>query len=164
SGQTGWAMLLAVPPALAAVLARAPAVRLAGVVAALLLLGWARGLSALPALADDPLRSYYGPVAVRGLVAEPAVPAQDWLNLRVRGEAVTSQAGWEPARGLALVRLPRTAPYDHGDALELRGTLTAPPDSPGSGYGAALRRQGVRAAMDYPTVTTWQPDERASAH
>ncbi len=153
-----WAAL-ALPLLAAAALACGAPLRLVALGGALLLLGWARGLGALPALATDPLRSDYGPTAVRGVVAEPATPGETSVSLRLDVAAVERGAGWEPADGLLLVRLPRTAPYDYGDALELRGTLTAPPDTPGSGYGAALRRQGVRGAMDYPMVTAWAGDE-----
>src|SRR5215212_6499533 len=141
-----WA-LLALPLAGAAALARVRPLRLAALAGALLLLGGARGLAALGALDDDPLRAYFGPAALRGVVAEPAAPGEASLSLRLRVASVERDGDWVPASGIVLVRLPRTAAYDYGDGLEVRGRLTPPPDSPGSGYGAALRRQGVRAAL-----------------
>src|SRR3954469_6603802 len=153
-----WA-LLALPLAGAIALARVPPLRLAALAGALLLLGGARGLGALGALDDDPLRAYFGPAALRGVVAEPAAAGEASLSLRLRVAAVERDSDWVPASGIVLVRLPRTAPYDYGDGLELRGRLTPPPDSPGSGYGAALRRQGVRGALDYPTVSAWPGGE-----
>src|SRR5688500_20129967 len=59
-------LLLALPPLLAAAIARAYPIRLLALAAALLLLGWARGLSALPILADNPLQPYYGQVTLHG--------------------------------------------------------------------------------------------------
>ncbi|HZR98512.1 MAG TPA: ComEC/Rec2 family competence protein [Chloroflexota bacterium] len=206
----GWAALGLVALG-AAGLARAWPLRLGALAAALLLLGWARGLAIVPALADDSLAPYYGKVALRGTVAAPAEPADDSVRLRLavtavaRGgageatgpasaESATGPAGgtgqgadgaaasasspaaageadaaggWEPADGIVLLRLPRTAPYDYGDALEARGTLRAPP-SRESGYGAALWRQGVRGAMDYPAVRTLpdagRPQPQAALH
>jgi competence protein ComEC len=161
AGQPLALALLALPLAGAAVLARATPLRLAALAGVLLILGAARGLGALGALDDDPLRPYFGAVALRGVVAEPATPAETSLSLRLRVAAVERDGAWAPASGIVLVRLPRTAPYDYGDGLELRGTLTAPPDSPGSGYAAALRRQGVRGALDYPTASAWLGGERS---
>src|SRR5436190_17322690 len=67
----------------AAGLARAWPLRLLALAAALLILGGARGLAALPALADDPLAAYHGKVALRGTVAAPAEPAEDAIRLRL---------------------------------------------------------------------------------
>jgi competence protein ComEC len=170
----------------AAALARAWPLRLLALAGALLLLGWGRGLAALPALADDPLAAYHGKVALRGTVAAPAEPAENTLRLRLAVDSV-QQAGvappgseadqpaderapedaWQPANGLVLLRLPRTAPYDYGDALEVRGTLRSPPARE-SGYGAMLWRQGVRAAMDFPEaralVDEGRPHPQAALH
>ncbi|MBX5491624.1 MAG: ComEC/Rec2 family competence protein [Chloroflexi bacterium] len=137
---------------LAAVVARAPAARLVALVAAAAVLGWARGLAALPALADDPLQPYHGPVRLRGVVAAPALPGESWTTVRLDATAVWRDGDWLPARGGVLLRLPRTAPYDYGDRLQVEGDLRPAPAPPASGYGEALRRQGVRAALDYPAV------------
>jgi competence protein ComEC len=145
-----WA-LLALPALVGAAVARAYPLRLIALAAALLLLGWARGLSALPALAENPLEPYYGRIALRGTVAEPATPSDTSVTLRLAvASAARGDEPWEPGRGLVLLRLPRTAGYDYGDVLEARGTLRPPPDTAGSSYGATLRRQGVRGVMDYP--------------
>jgi competence protein ComEC len=210
----GWAVLGLL--LLAAVgLAQAWPLRLVALAAALLVLGWARGLAVVPALADDPLAPYYGKVALRGTVAAPAEPTDDTVRLRLAvtaveraragqpasgaakrgaedpasgvsragdgepasganpwngGEApdeVGQEGGWEPADGLVLLRLPRTAPYDYGDALQVRGTLRPPP-ARDSGYGAALWRQGVRGTMDFPQVQALEaagrPQPQAALH
>src|SRR5438128_1417972 len=80
---------------------------------AALLLGGARGLGALGALDDDPLRPYFGPAALRGVVSEPAAPGEATISLRLRVAAVERDGSWAPASGIVLVRLPRTAPYDY---------------------------------------------------
>src|SRR2546423_5101163 len=117
-----WA-LRALPLAGAAALARAIPLRLIALAGALLLLGGARGLAALGALDDDPLRTYFGPAALRGVVAEPAAAGEASLSLRLRVAAVEREGAWVPASGIVLVRLPRTAAYDYGDRPELRGRL-----------------------------------------
>jgi competence protein ComEC len=137
---------------LAALCARPKIIRLAALALAALLLGWARGLAALPALADDPLATYHGPARLRGVVAAPATPGETWTTLRLDAAAVWHEGTWVPAAGGVLLRLPRTTPYDYGDTLVVEGDLRPAPAPPASGYGAALRRQGVRAAMDYPAV------------
>jgi competence protein ComEC len=156
SAASATAPLVWLPPAagalLAALCARGRGVRLSALALATLLLGWARGLGALPVLAEDPLLPYQGAVRLRGVVAAPAVPGDTFLTLRLDATAIWHDGGWVPASGGVLLRLPRTAPYDYGDALEVEGQLRPAPDPPASGYGAALRRQGVRAAMDYPQV------------
>src|SRR5579883_3100303 len=161
-----WAAL-GLPLLGAAALARTWPLRLVALAAALLALGWARGLGALPALADDPLAGDHGKAALRGTVAAAAEPADDSVRLRLATTAIEREGGWEPVDGLVLVRLPRTAPYDYGDALELRGTLRPPP-ARDSGYGAALWRQGVRASMDFPAgralADEGRPQPQAALH
>src|SRR5438477_8881785 len=87
-----WA-LLALPLAGAAALARAIPLRLIALAGALLLLGGARGLGALDALDDDPLRPYFGPAALRGVVSEPAAPGEATISLRLRVAAVERDGG-----------------------------------------------------------------------
>ncbi|HEY7059847.1 MAG TPA: ComEC/Rec2 family competence protein [Chloroflexota bacterium] len=162
----GWAAL-GVAALGAAALARTGPLRLVALGTALLVLGWARGLAALPVLADDSLAPYYGQAALRGTVAAPSEPTDDAARLRLAVAAVEQDGAWEAAAGVALVRLPRTAPYDYGDALEVRGTLRAPPGRETS-YGAALWRQGVRGAMDFPAVQPLpdaaRPQPQAALH
>jgi len=153
-GPSGGWLALALLALLAAGLARPYPLRLIGLWVSVLLLGWGRGLAVLPESAANPLQPYYGPAALRGVVAAPARPSETWVSLHLRVEAVEQAGAWVPASGVVLLRLPRTAPYDYGAALEVRGTLTPPPETR-SGYGAALWRQGVRGAMGYPAVAAW---------
>lgn len=150
SGAPAAWLLLAALLGLAALVARPPALRLGALTAALLLLGWARGLSVLPALADAPLAPYYGAVALRGAVAAPPVPGDTSTALRLNVEAIAAPAGWQSVAGSVLLRLPRTAAYDYGERLEVRGRLGP---LPGGGYGDLLRRQGVDGVLDYPAVS-----------
>ncbi len=153
-GPSGGWLALALLALLAAGLARPYPLRLIGLGVSVLLLGWGRGLAVLPESAANPLQPYYGPAALRGVVAAPARPSETWVSLHLRVEAVEQAGAWVPASGVVLLRLPRTAPYDYGAALEVRGTLTPPPETR-SGYGAALWRQGVRGAMGYHAVAAW---------
>jgi competence protein ComEC len=91
-----------------------------------------------------------GPVRVVGVVEGDRDERQRALLLHLRVSGVDDGTGVYPASGVALVRMPLSAPYVDGDRLDLRGNIILLNDVGGSDYRSILAGQGVSAELDYP--------------
>ena len=105
-----------------------------------------------PASADVARFVDAGPARVRGIVDADRDERECSLELLVHVQSVEDDSGWHDANGTVVAVLPLSLPYDYGDALELRGKLTAPPKSPGFNCRGYPVGPGRLPAIIYPTT------------
>ncbi|MBI4202640.1 MAG: ComEC/Rec2 family competence protein [Chloroflexi bacterium] len=133
---------------------------LAPIVAAVLLLGAARGSDA--SHYPDSLAPWIGkPVMLEGLVISDPEPRGTALRFWLQTHRLWDGAAWQEVRGDVLVTaspsstlaLARAEPHiRYGDVLALEGVLREPPSLEGFDYREHLARQGIQALMDRTVV------------
>ena len=102
--------------------------------------------SSIAHLIDD------GLVRVHGVLRADPEERERSQRLRIAVREVDTSEGRRPATGGLLVRVPLGRTLRAGDAVEIEGRLSAPPELAHFDYRAYLARQGIDAVMEYPRV------------
>ncbi len=129
--------------------------RLALFCLAAFLLGALRYASALPALDEHSLAFFNdrGARALRGIIADDPDIRDTHTNLRVAITRARDSSAWREIAGVALVQVPRETDARYGDAVEIFGEPTTPPEFADFSYKEYLARQGVHSLVRYARVT-----------
>jgi len=120
-----------------------------------LALGGCRFLAAFPRLTPGELAQLNdtGTVVLRGLVVNDPVARDRTADLVLAVRHRQAGQVWEPASGLALVRVPSFYGYRYGDLIQVSGDLETPSNSGSFSYRAYLARQGIHSLMPYPRIS-----------
>ena len=155
-----WAWLLAaVVAALAAFGLRKrigwlPLFALAAVCA--LLGGAARYQAAQPEFGPADL-AYYNDgnarVEIRGIVSEPPLARDTYLELRIDAESILFDGGIHQVSGRLLARIDLRSEFRYGDRLLLHGELVTPAEDEDFSYRAYLARDGIHSLMPFASIT-----------
>jgi len=121
-----------------------------------LFLGAARFQSAQRQITPDSLAHYNGNdvwLEITGLLVEPALDRDSYLELRVRAEQLQlPDSGEFPIKGMILARTSIDKNWQYGDRLILRGRLETPPEFEDFSYRAYLARQGIDSLLSFAQV------------
>lgn len=132
------------------------------VAACALLLGAARLQSAQPAFTPADLAFYNDTgerVEIRGVVYEPPVARDTYLELRIEAESVLSTKGVQSVSGRLIARTPLGNQIHYGERVLLRGNLVTPKEYEDFSYRDYLAREGIYSLLPFSSVTHLASDQ-----
>jgi len=92
------------------------------------------------------------PVKITGVVVDEPDVRDDYINLRLRAEAIQQGEAKHAVDGLVLVRASRYPPRFYGDRLQVTGRLETPPVFDAFNYKDYLARFGIHAMVRRPRL------------
>ncbi len=121
-----------------------------------LLCGAARYQAAQPEFGPADL-AYYNDgnerIEIRGIVSEPPLARETYLELRIDAESILSTFGVRQVRGRLLARIDLGSEFHYGDRLLLRGDLVTPDEDEDFSYRAYLARDGIHSLIPFASAT-----------
>jgi competence protein ComEC len=149
--------------AVAVIFRNYPRPRLALILIAVVCLGAARYIAALPNLESPDQVAYYngrGEVLLNGIVTGEPVVSDRAVEYRLKAEQIQLPGSEpRPVNGHVLLRSGRYSTIAYGDRLRVEGELERPPDEPTFSRREYLARKGVHSQMMAPEITLESKDE-----
>ena len=126
------------------------------------LFGAARYQAAQPEFGPADLAFYNegaGRAEIRGIVSEPPLARDSYLELRLDAESVRSDDGLHSVRGRLLARVNLGGEFHYGNRVLLRGELVTPDDDEDFSYRDYLARDGIYSLLPFASATRLESDQ-----